>query len=56
MTQKLQIGKNQLETSKTEKNAVMAKLERKTAELERNRQRLEALQKIRYLCACTKKN
>lgn len=48
MTQKLQLGKSQLETSKTERNALNAKLERKTAELERVRQRLEALQKIRY--------
>lgn len=47
MTQKLQLSKNQLEASVTEKNAITAKLDRKTAELERVKQRLEALQKIR---------
>lgn len=47
MNQKLNSSKSTLETSKTEKNAVSAKLDRKTADLERSKQRLDALQKIR---------
>lgn len=49
INQKLQLSKSQLEALKTEKNAVASKLERKTNDLDRMRQRLEALQKIRYL-------
>ncbi len=40
-------SKSTLETTKTERTAVNAKLERKTADLERSKQRLDALQKIR---------
>lgn len=47
MNQKLSSSKSSLETSKTEKNAISAKLERKAADLERSKQRLDALQKIR---------
>ncbi|KAG4067283.1 hypothetical protein HA402_000274 [Bradysia odoriphaga] len=47
LNQKLGSSKSALETSKTEKNAVSSKLERKTADLERSKQRLDALQKIR---------
>lgn len=47
MNQKLNSSKSSLETSKTEKTAVSAKLDRKTADLERSKQRLDALQKIR---------
>lgn len=47
MNQKLNSSKSTLESSKTEKNAVSAKLDRKTADLERSKQRLDALQKIR---------
>lgn len=39
--------KTQLEQSKTERSNLNAKLQRKTAELERSRQRLQALQKVR---------
>lgn len=48
INQKLQLSKSQLEALKTEKNAVASKLERKSNDLDRMRQRLEALQKIRY--------
>lgn len=47
LNQKLGSSKSTLETSKTEKNAVSSKLERKSADLERSKQRLDALQKIR---------
>lgn len=47
LNQKLNSSKSSLETSKTEKTAVSAKLERKMADLERSKQRLDALQKIR---------
>lgn len=47
INQKLQLSKSQLEAIKTEKNAVASKLERKSNDLDRMRQRLEALQKIR---------
>lgn len=39
--------KNQLETFRVEKSAIYNKLQRKKAELDRSKQRLEALQKIR---------
>lgn len=44
---KLQTAKNYLEVSRSEKNNINSKLQRKTAELERSRQRLQALQKVR---------
>lgn len=47
LNQKLGSSKSALDMSKTEKSAVSAKLERKTADLERSKQRLDALQKIR---------
>lgn len=47
LNQKLQISKNQLEISKTERNSLAAKLDRKLNDLDRTKQRLEALQKIR---------
>lgn len=48
INQKLQTSKKQLDTTKSEKTALAAKLDRKLAELERVKQRLEALQKIRF--------
>ena len=47
MSQKCVSSNNQLEVSKSEKNALSTKLDRKKAELERVTHRLEALQKIR---------
>lgn len=44
---KVASSKTYLETSRTEKNNLNAKLQRKSAELDRSKQRLQALQKVR---------
>uniref|UniRef100_A0A336MVG7 CSON007902 protein n=1 Tax=Culicoides sonorensis TaxID=179676 RepID=A0A336MVG7_CULSO len=44
---KVASSKSYLETTRTEKNNLNAKLQRKSAELERSKQRLQALQKVR---------
>lgn len=44
---KVASSKTYLETSRTEKNNLNAKLQRKAAELDRSKQRLQALQKVR---------
>lgn len=44
---KVQASKAYLETSKAEKTNLNAKLQRKSAELDRSKQRLQALQKVR---------
>lgn len=44
---KLSTSKTRLEASRTEKGNLSAKLQRKTGELDRSRQRLQALQKVR---------
>lgn len=48
MTQRMETARQQLETARGERNALQTKVDRKAGELERMRQRLGALQKIRY--------